>query len=60
MSASNSDFIFADGTTNDLINWINQYKDETGSSNNHGCRGACVGLCSGGCANTNDGTGGSG
>lgn len=42
--------ILANGTTQDLLTWVNTYKNETAASGSHGCRGACVGLCSGGCA----------
>lgn len=44
--------IFEDGTSTDLLNWVDNIKDATTTSTNHGCRGACVGLCSGSCAGT--------
>ena len=47
--------VLADGTTTEVLNWINTYKDKTGQDSAHGCRGACIGLCVGGCYGTADG-----
>lgn len=49
---------YSNSTYYDLItNWLsNNMVNATGTSTNHYCRGACVGICTAGCSGTNRGT----
>lgn len=49
---------YSNSTYYDLItNWLsNSMVNATGTSTTHYCRGACVGICTAGCSNTNRGT----